>query len=220
MATEPVNGPGPAEEIAALRAERDTLARRAAAAEQRASRLEAELAETRDRLRHQEEHADRVGSVARDGLSLFEGGEGTGSPITGDGSDPRALPLILGATAAVAAMVTLLALVNGNLLTWFGIGMALLTAGLAYAAVATRVQPVEVTLRNGIVYITQGDTKYRFDLSHDGTRVEHRGRPGDQDWAITFARAHTGPFTVDASMVDAHSFAARVAEYRPGTGGG
>ncbi|QYJ03915.1 hypothetical protein KUV85_16575 [Nocardioides panacisoli] len=209
MATQPLSGPPDDSETAALRAERDALARRAAAAERRIAELETELARARGELAQQ---ADREQD---DGLSLFEGGESTGSPIAGDGSDPRALPLILGATAIVAAMVTLLAFLNGNLFTWFGIGMAAITAGLAYAAVATRVEPVSVHLARGIVHIEQGDTKYRFDLSHEATRVEQHGRPGDSDWRITFARRHTGPFSVDATMVDAAAFSAQVQQYRP-----
>lgn len=209
MAAEPVSGP---DDLHALRAERDALARRAAAAEERVSQLDAELAGAREQL-HQRETEETSG------LSLFEGGEDGASPIAGDGSDPRALPVILGATAIVAAMVTLLAFLNGNLFSWFGLVMLAITGALAYAAAATRVQPVSVRITRGIVHVEQGDTKYRFDLSHENTRVEQHGRPGDSDWRITFARRHTGPFSVDATMVDAAAFLDQVREYRPSVGG-
>ena len=147
---------------------------------------------------------------------MFEGDPAPGSDrLTGDGSDPRILSLVLGATAVVAAMVALLALLNGKIATPFGVVMIALTIGLAWGAARTRVVPVEVSVVRGIVYVEQGETTYRFDLRKPSTQVEISGRPGESGWAVRFPRRNLDPFVVDGSMVDAADFTRQLREYRP-----
>ncbi|GAA3654124.1 hypothetical protein GCM10022237_12600 [Nocardioides ginsengisoli] len=195
------------EQAAALRAERDDLVRRCEVAEQQVAALSAELAASRERLAALE---------ADDGsLSLFAGDPAPEQRVSGDGSDPRILSMILAATAVVAGMVALLALLNGKLMTPFGVVMVLLAIGLGWAAARTRVVPVEVSVVRGIVYVEQGETTYRFDLRKPGTEVEMDGRPGDSGWVVRFPRRNLEPFVIDGSMVDAEEFTRQLREYRP-----
>lgn len=202
-------GPLGTDEAAALQAERDALARRCADVEGRLEVLAAELAEARARIAALE--ADS-GS-----LSFFDADTGTTSPdrLTGDGSDPRVLSLVLGATAVVAAMVALLALLNGKLGTPFGLVMIALTIALAWGALRTRVVPVEVSFVRGMVYIQQGETSYRFDLRKPETAVDMVGQPGRPGWAVRFGRRGLDPFVLDATMVDPVEFTRRLREFRP-----
>ena len=190
--------------------EQDVLARRCAAAEAEVERLRAELDETRAQLAAQQEESE----VSGDRLSLFEG-PAQSDGLVGDGSDPRVLSLILGATAVVAAMVTLLAFLNDKLTTPFGFIMVALTIALAWGAAKRRVQPIEVHFARGIVYAERGETSYRFDLRRPETQVEMVGRPGDSDWAVRFPRRHLEPFVIDASMVEAEEFVEKLREFRP-----
>lgn len=203
MATGPL-GTDPAADLVALAAERDDLARRCADAEARVGDLTAALADAQARIASYEraEH-----------LSLFDGPADDG--ITGDGSDPRVLSLVLGATAVVSGMVALLALLNGKLGTPFGFIMVALTLGLAWAAARTKVVPVEVSVVRGMVYIQQGESSHRFDLRKPETAVDMVGRPGDAGWSVHFGRRGMDPFVIDASMVDPDHFARQLREYRP-----
>lgn len=207
MAAEPVGRHAADADLDALRAERDALARRCAEAEQQVADLTAELTAAREELQRSEEQSSS--------LSLFEGGENNGVHVAGNGTDARSISLILGATAIVSGMVVVLAFLNDNLFSVFGIFMVLLTAALAWGAAATRVEPVSVYLSRGVVHVEQGESKYRFDLAHADTKVEQLGQPGDEGWRITFARRHTGPFSVDATMVDPHAFTTEVRKHRP-----
>ncbi|MBU2695713.1 hypothetical protein [Pimelobacter simplex] len=202
------NGPVEPDEATALRSERDDLLRRCEAAEGQVVALTGELAAAQERVAALE---------ADDGsLSLFGGDPAPGSDrLTGDGSDPRILSMVLGATAVVAGMVALLALLNGKIATPFGVVMIALTIGLAWGAARTRVVPVEVSVVRGIVYVEQGETTYRFDLRKPGTQVEIDGRPGESGWAVRFPRRNLDPFVVDGSMVDAADFTRQLREYRP-----
>lgn len=209
MATGPLGTDPAAEQAAdlvALAAERDVLARRCADAEARVADLTAELARAHDRLASYE-------SADAGHLSLFDGT--TDDRLTGDGSDPRVLSLVLGATAVVSGMVALLALVNGKLGTPVGFIMIALTLGLAWAAARTKVVPVEVSVVRGMVYIQQGESSHRFDLRKPETAVDMVGRPGDPGWAVHFGRRGMDPFVIDASMVDPDHFARQLREYRP-----
>ncbi|WP_435770175.1 hypothetical protein [Nocardioides sp. SYSU DS0651] len=188
--------------------ERDELARRCAAAEREVERLRGEL----DRARAQ---ISDLESADPAGLSLFDDSAAEPDRLTGDGSDPRILSLVLAATAVVAGMVAFLALLNGKLFSPFGVVIVLLTIVLAWAAARTRVVPVEVSVIRGIVYVEQGDSTHRFDLRKPETRVEMLGRPGDRGWAVHFLRRGLDPFVVDASMVDPHEFVRQLREHRP-----
>lgn len=190
---------GPLEtDLAHLRAERDELA-------QQVEDLTEQLAQARARISALE--ADQSGPLA-----LFDGGE---DRLTGDGSDPRVLSMVLGATAVVAGMVALLALVNGKLGTPFGIVMVVLTLALAWGAARTRVVPVEVSVVRGMVYVQQGESSYRFEVRKPETDVQMVGQPGDPGWQVRFGRRGLEPFVIDASMVDAHEFVAKLREFRP-----
>lgn len=180
---------------AALRAERDALAARCERAEAEVERLRAELAAAQD-----------------SSLSLFEGPDA--GPF-GDGTDPRVLSLLLGITAGVAGMVALLTLLNGSLLSPFGLLVLAIAVGLAWGAARTRVVPVEVEVVRGLVYITRGDDTHRFDLRKPTTQVEVVGRPGEAGWAVRFPRRNLDPFVVDASMVDPARFLEQLREHRP-----
>jgi len=205
-------GPLDAEPDSPLRAERDALEVRVTAAEAEVARLSAELDEAREQLR-----AARTGDPA--GISLFDGSPGAepdNRRAIGDGSDPRALSLILGITSGVAGLVALLALFNGNLLTPFGIIIVALTLGLAWAAANTRVVPVEVSVVRGMVYVTQGESSHRFDVRSASTAVEMVGQPGDPGWQLRFPRrGGLEPFVIDASMVEPVGFVEKLREWRP-----
>lgn len=195
-----------------LLAELDEMARRCVAAEKRAEAAERRATELDDEVtRLRAEAESRAAQAEPDEMVFFEG-----EPTTGDdGSDARVVSLVLGATAVVSAMVTLLALLNGNLFTTFGFVMIALTIGLAIAATRAKVQPVDVHVTNGVVYAERGGSSYRFDLKNDSTRVEMDGSPGDSYWQVRFLRRNMDPLVVDADMVDPASFLAQLREYRP-----
>lgn len=218
MAARPVTDSMTSE--ADLRAELAELAKRCRAAEQRAAAAEKkaevmadEMAELRERLARQEASATE--------LSFFgdsEPNHAAPEPTLGlgrDGTDPRVTSLVLAATAVVSGMVTLLAFFNGNLMRPFGLGMLALTIGLAWAAARTRVEPVQVSISNGVVYGASGGTTYRFDLKSDGTQIDMTGEPGDAYWQVRFMRRHMEPFVVDADMVEPHGFVTQLRHYRP-----
>ncbi|RHW23514.1 hypothetical protein D0Z08_29300 [Nocardioides immobilis] len=192
-------------------AERDALEARCADAEQRVADLTAELAAANARIADLE-------AAAESPMSIFDGPDdgSAGAGLARDGSDPRVLSMILAATAVVAGMVALLALINGNLFTTFGFAMILTTVGLAYAASRTRVMGVDVSITRGVVYIKKGESSYRFDVRQDGTRVDMVGQPGDAFWQLRFHRKGLDDFVVDADMVEPHEFVRQLREYRPG----
>ncbi|WP_436697950.1 PspA/IM30 family protein [Nocardioides sp. BYT-33-1] len=194
--------------VAALRQERDDLARRLTASQDEVARLTTELESARAQVRALE-------TQDGDSLSLFEGEPTAGDRLTGDGSDPRVLSMVLGATAIVAGMVALLTLINGKLGTPFGVAMVVIAIGLGWAAARTRVVPVEVSVVRGIVYIEQGESTHRFDVRKPSTRVEMVGSPGDPGWVVRFPRKGMDPFVIDGSMVDAEEFVRQLREHRP-----
>ncbi|TYL45576.1 hypothetical protein FXB39_17360 [Nocardioides sp. BGMRC 2183] len=205
MATGPVdNG---ADDLADLT--RDQLTARCRAAEAEVARLQGELADTRA--------AHAAGSEDMPtGVGILPGDDPPAADaLVGDGSDPRVLSLILTATAVVTGMVGVLALINGNLLSGFGVVIVVLTIALAWGAVRTRVVPVEVSIVRGMVYIEQGDSSHRFDIRSSPESVSMVGRPGDAGWQIRFRRRGLDPFVVDASMVDPHPFVEQLREWRP-----
>jgi len=192
--------------VVALRLERDELARRLAASQDEVSRLTAALESSR---------AEVAALQAGESLSLFDGDPQAGDRLTGDGSDPRVLSMVLGATAIVAGMVALLTLLNGKLGTPFGVAIVLVAVGLAWAAAKTRVVPVEVTVVRGVVYVEQGESTYRFDVRKPETQVEVVGRPGEPGFLVRFPRKAMEPFVIDGSMVDAEEFLRQLREHRP-----
>ncbi|WP_182377829.1 hypothetical protein [Nocardioides sp. WS12] len=199
--------------MTSLRAERDALARRCADAEAEVRRLGDELTSARAQIAAQ--IAAQVAAESEAGsLSLFDG-DAAGDRLTGDGSDPRVLSLILGATAVVAGMVTLLAMLNGKLGSIFGLAMLALTVGLAWGAARTRIVPIEVEVVRGVVYVKHGESTHRFDVKKPDTQVLVFGRPGESDWAVHFPRRGMDPFVIDASMVDPQGFLRELREYRP-----
>jgi hypothetical protein len=207
------SGPLAEPPIESLQAERDALAARCAETEQQLTDLTAELAAANARIAELEAAADAP-------ISIFDQPE-NGAVDTGlarDGSDPRVLSMILAATAVVAAMVALLALLNGNLRTPFGFAMILTTVVLAYAASRTRVMGVDISVSHGVVYIEKGETKYRFDLRHEGTLVDMVGKPGDSYWQVQFHRKGMDDFVVDSGMVDPQEFVRQLRQYRPDLG--
>ncbi len=206
-------GPLEHEEIAALEAKLQALVRRCADAEQRAEVAERRTAQLSHEVTALRAQLDSAVEAAP--MSFFDGDDKSDPGLARDGSDPRVLPLILAATAVVAAMVTLLALVNDNLVSGFGLVMAAITLALAWAAARTRVPPIQVTITNGVVYAEHRGTSYRFDLRNDSTRVEMVGGPGDSYWQVKFLRRHMEPFVVDSDMVDPGVFVRQLREYRP-----
>ncbi|HET9423324.1 MAG TPA: hypothetical protein VFO49_19460 [Nocardioides sp.] len=214
MATEPVGDQNPpsaparrsaAEEIRRLRAERDALEQRALEAERRAEALAAELAEARAEL-----------DVDPGRLSLFDDlPDEEAGPRAADGSDPAVLPIALGATALVAAMVALLAALDRGLGSPVALVMLGLACLLAYLAWNSRVERFEVSVSRGMVYIDSSSNSYRFDLRQPTTEVEMTGRPGEGGWQVRFLRRHLDPFTVDATMVEPAEFVRQLREWRP-----
>lgn len=192
------------------------LRQRCTAAEGEVERLTAELAEARSALARyeQEPGGDPAAAAAGTGLGLFER-PSAAAGLTGDGSDPRVLSVILTATAVVTGMVAVLALINGTLFSPFGIVIMVLTAVLTWAALRTRVETVEVSVNRGIVYIDQGDTSHRFDIRGAKSTVEMQGQPGDSGWQVRFLRRGMDPFVVDSSMVDPHDFVRQLHQFRP-----
>ena len=191
-----------------LQAERDALAERCAAAEQQVADLTAGLAAANERIAELE-------SGEESPISIFDARTGAAPGLSSDGSDPRVMSIILAATAVVAGMVALLALVNGNLGTPFGFAMIITTVVLAYAAARTRVGAIEIDIASGVVYIKKGETSYRFDLRHDNTHLDMDGQPGDTYWQVRFHRKGMDDFVVDGSMVNPEEFVRRLREHRP-----
>jgi hypothetical protein len=203
---------GPVEADPAKDVSADSLARKHAESEAHVQRLTAELAEARARIAALEAQAT---STRETPLSLFEGGDYNGGGLTGDGSDPRVLSLVLWATAVVSGMVVLLALLNHNLFSIFGIFMLLVTIGLGYAAMRTRVDPVEVSVVRGLVYVKKGEDTHRFDVRNPATQVQQVGLPGQPGWKVEFARKGMEPYVIDGSMVDPAEFVGQLKEWRP-----
>lgn len=204
MATGPLDEPP----VESLQAERDALAARCAEAEQQVADLTARLAAANARISELEEAAESP-------MSIFDGVDPGATGLSRDGSDPRVLSMILAATSVVAAMVALLALINGNLFTPFGVAMILTSLVLAYAASRTRVMGVDISISHGVVYIEKNESKYRFDLRHDGTLIDMVGQPGDSYWQVQFHRRGMDDFVVDAGMVDPQEFVRQLREHRP-----
>jgi hypothetical protein len=213
VATEPVGeGKAPpkparatgAAELRRLRAERDALEARAVEAERRAEALEAELAQARAEL-------------ADDGrLSIFDDVPDDDTPgRAADGSDPAVLPLALGGTAVVTAMVGLLAAFDRGLVSPVSLLMFALTGLLAYLAWNSRVETFEVSVSRGMVYVDSSSSSYRFDLRTSTTQIEMSGQPGEPGWEVRFLRRHLEPFKIDASMVDPTEFVHQLRQWRP-----
>lgn len=195
--------------VEALQAERDALAARCAETEQLLDEAMAELSAARDRIAELESSGEAP-------FSIFDATEQSGSGgLAKDGSDPRVLSMLLAATAVVAALVALLALLNGNLDTPFGFAMVLIAAGLAWGSAHTRIGAVQVSITNGVVYIEKGESSYRFDVRNEHTKLEMQGDPGDSYWQVKFYRKGMDPFVIDADMVDAEEFVRQLREWRP-----
>lgn len=227
MATDPVSEPGragdpadPAAEIATLRAERDELEQRAVEAETMAEQLADALADAQRRLLeggHATTPDVYTDAETDNHLTLFDGATpaAPGSNFAADGSDQAVLPLALAATAVVAFLVALVTVVSG------GVGLitllALVASGsLAWAAHQTRVVRMSVEIVDGVVQVVEGDTTRTFDLANDSIKVDVQGNPGDAYWRVRFYRRALDPVDVDATMVDAQEFMARLREHRPG----
>ncbi|KAA1421492.1 hypothetical protein F0U44_04165 [Nocardioides humilatus] len=206
MATGPL-GDSPVEP---LQAERDALAARCAEAEELLSEAMAELAVANERIAELEAATEGPMSIFDQPADL-----GPSGGFARDGSDPRVLSMLMAATAVVAGLVAVLALLNGNLGTPFGFAMILTALGLAWAAARTRIQGVEVSISNGVVYIEKGESSYRFDVRNEGTKLEMQGSPGDSYWQVRFYRKGMDPFVVDTDMVDAEEFVRQLREWRP-----
>ncbi|HJQ06636.1 MAG TPA: hypothetical protein VJ872_14385 [Nocardioides sp.] len=205
MATGPVDA-----EAGALRHEHDALVRSHADIQAELDRTKAELADARATIAALEARV----RAAEGPLSIFEGGSDPGGRITGDGSDPRVLSFALAATAVVAGMVTVLALLSGTLMSPFGLLIAALTVVLAWAAMRTKVEPIEVSIVRGLVYVKKGESSYRFDVRSASTEVEQLGTPGEPGWELRFARKGMDPFVINASMVEPVSFMAELRQWR------
>lgn len=205
-------GPVAADSANDLPSDFHALRRRCIESEAKVERLTEELAAAQSYIASLEA---RVSSGGREALSLFEGGEDSGGPLNGDGSDPRILSFVLAATAVVTGMVALLTLINHQLFHPFGLVMIAATIGLAWASARTHVDPIEVSVVRGVVYVKQGESTHRFDVRNPSTVVEQVGRPGDASWELRFARRGMDPYVIKASMVDAPEFVARLREWRP-----
>jgi hypothetical protein len=193
----------------------DDLSRKYAESEATVRRLTAELAEARERIAALEALDLRPPVTKETPLSLFEGGDYNGGSLTGDGSDPRVLSVVLWATAVVSGMVVLLAMINHNLFSLFGIFMLILTVGLAFAAASTKVEPIEVSVVRGLVYVKKGENTHRFDVRSPSTQVNQVGRPGEAGWQLEFPRKGMDPFVITAAMVDPVEFMAQLRQWRP-----
>ena len=199
--------------------DREALRRaEAALAEERAARLAAE-----ERLREHEEAdagdasdggATAASGDARRSLSLFDSPQMSSRPtLAADGSDPGVLPMALLGLAVVAGLAAGLALLNGRVT--FGVVMLAATGLLGWAAHASWVSPVEVSVNRGVVYVEQGQDKHRFDLRSEATHLEVLGVAGDLDWQVRFARRGLDPVVVHAGHVDPQAFLAQLRHYRP-----
>ncbi|CAN5569054.1 hypothetical protein BH11ACT8_BH11ACT8_17480 [soil metagenome] len=198
----------PGEEHQASQAERDALVARAEAAEQLAGELAAELEANRTALAE--------GAADHNHLSLFDDvGTDIDPDRAPDGSEPGVLPIALAAVATVAFLSALLSWANNGLLEVFTLLMLAVGTLFAWAAWSTRVLRVEVSVVDGVVLVVRGDDTHRFDLRNPATRVEVIGSPGDTDWKVRFYRRALEPCDVDARMVHAHDFLAKLREYRP-----
>ncbi|MBS45185.1 MAG: hypothetical protein CMH83_18845 [Nocardioides sp.] len=195
-------------DLTALREERDQLLARAEEAERIAELLAEELADVRREL------ADREKAG---GTGWFENEDDVspGERLAPDGSDPSLLSISLAVGATVALLTTLLSVFNQGVVSLTTFLAAAITAALAWSAWSTRIVAVEVSVDGGVVTVKRGQDVHRFDLRNDATAFEVRGVPGRSDWRVRFVRRGLPPIDVDARMVDADDFMARVRRYRP-----
>jgi len=173
-------------------------------AELRAEALATELAAVRAEL---EADPDR--------LSLFDDLPPDETPgRAADGSDPAVLPMALGGTAVVTAMVGVLAAFDRGLASPVALLMFSLTCVLGFLALNNRVEKFEVSVGRGMVYIDSSSNSYRFDLRTSTTQIEMIGEPGDPGWQVRFLRRNLDPFAVDATMVEPAEFVRQLREWR------
>jgi hypothetical protein len=207
---EPKKPPAPqqrsaAAEIRRLQAQRDALEARALEAERRAEALAAELADARAEL-----------AADPNRISLFDDlAPDDPQGRAADGSDPGVVPIALGGTAVVTAMIGLLAAIDRGLFSPVALLMFALTCLLGYLAWNSRVERFQVSVSRGMVYIDSSSNSYRFDLRTPTTQIEMIGQPGERGWQVRFLRRHLDPFPVDASMVDPVEFVRQLREWRP-----
>ncbi|WP_232678245.1 hypothetical protein [Nocardioides sp. R-C-SC26] len=212
---DPATGPGPddATTVAALRAERDSLTARLLEAEAIAEQLADELAAARIEL------AESTARPARDAadttLGLFATSSGGGAARAAQTRDAREALTQTLTVAAVgcAGLGLLLAAVDG---LFSALPLLLLVGGgaLGIAAYARREIPVEVTITDGFLTVTQGDQTRRLDLRNQSMRIAVTGRPGDPDWQVRFERGVLDPIEVDASVVDPEQFMTQLRQHR------
>ena len=204
-------------ELAALRAERDSLEERALEAEAMAEQLADALADAQRRLAAT---STSVGTPREpdDGrhLTLFDHASGPpGKRIAADGSDLAVLPVALGSVAVVVALVAVITVAAGRF-SFVTVALLVAAAGLAWAALRTRVTPVTVQVDDGVVRVVEGGVPRTFDLRNDSVKLDVQGRPGDPGWRVRLYRRALEPADVDASVVDPEEFMAVVREFRPG----
>ena len=203
------------EHVARLQAEANARAADDArlVAEARVRELEGQLSALLDAQDAAEEAASGDPQpVDSHSLSLFDDGQAV--EPAGNGSDPALSKILIGC-AVVSGLATLVVFFSGGV--GLGLVMLAITVTVLWLANAQRVQPIEISVTRGIVYIAQGDSKHRFDLNNERTQVEMSGEPGDRDWEVRFLRRGLDPFVVrDAMVEDPRSFVGRLREWRPG----
>lgn len=209
--------PADADPLAALGRERNELAARLLEAEEIAEQLADELAAAR--IENAELRAGLATRLATPsaaaplvaGARPLEGDEPDRKP-----ADPAVLPMVLWGVAALASVVMLVSLATNGLFSLPTVLLLAVTGGLVWGAISTRVEAVEVSVDDGVVTVTRGETRHRLDLARQSTKVEVRGRPGETTWRVRFARGVLDPVDIDASMVDPEEFLAQLRRYRPG----
>ena len=137
-------------------------------------------------------------------------------------------PLVMRSRSVLRRLVTTMLLLTLGMAAAFGfaawrepttatLGVAGACAGLALVLWAVRASssPPRVVVDHGVVEITDGNERQRFDLTSRHTDVEMVGQPGRWGWEVRFKRQGRSPVVLTSSVVDPIRFAEALRRWRP-----
>ena len=126
---------------------------------------------------------------------------------------PIAILIALGCAAVVGRMALMGTLRDDiELSVAMSVAVALL---LGYALRASNSSRSVHLDEDGILKVTVGDTNSRFDLTSPNTKIEQTGAPGQRNWRVLILRRSMSPVSIDARMVEPHTFLEALRQWRP-----